>query len=78
MVPRSASKFYTGRATLDNRLAEAFSFKLSDTPIQQRCFVIIGIGGTGKSEVCLKFAEVHRDEYVKKKPPPLYSTLLTC
>ncbi|KAL8722147.1 MAG: hypothetical protein Q9181_007550 [Wetmoreana brouardii] len=31
--------------------------------MEQRIFVISGIGGTGKSEVCLKFAEDHRDEY---------------
>ena len=64
MVPRSASRLYTGREELGKRLAQAFSFDTSSNPKQQRTFVIIGRGGTGKSELCLKFAEVHRGQYV--------------
>ena len=64
MVPRSASRLYTGREELGERLAQAFSFDASSNEKQQRTFVIIGRGGTGKSEVCLKFAEVHRGQYV--------------
>ena len=64
MVPRSASRLYTGREELGKRLAQAFSFDASSNPKQQRTFVIIGRGGTGKSELCLKFAEVHRGQYV--------------
>ena len=60
MVPRSASRLYTGREELGERIAQAFSFDASSNPKRQRTFVIIGRGGTGKSEVCLKFAEVHR------------------
>ena len=64
MVPRSASRLYTGREELGKRLAQAFSIDASRHPKLQRTFVIIGRGGTGKSEVCLKFAEVHRSQYV--------------
>ena len=64
MVPRSASRLYTGREELGKRLAQAFSYDASSSPEQQRVFVIVGKGGTGKSEVCLKFAEVHRSQYV--------------
>ncbi len=31
----------------------------------QRRFVIIGMGGSGKSEVCLKFAQLHLNRYVQ-------------
>lgn len=62
MVPRDASRLYTGRGELGERLAQVFSFDSSRPPTQQRVFVIIGVGGTGKSEVCLKFAENHREE----------------
>ena len=62
MVPRSASRVYTGRGEIAERLAQVLSFDVSKPAKQQRLFVIIGIGGTGKSEVCLKFAEDHRDE----------------
>lgn len=64
MVPRSASRLYTGREELGKRLAQAFSFHASSNPNLQRTFVIIGRGGTGKSEACLKYAEVHRGQYV--------------
>ncbi|KAL9126777.1 MAG: hypothetical protein Q9217_004225 [Psora testacea] len=62
MVPRSASRVYTGRGEIGERLAQVLSFDPSTPPKQQRTFVIIGAGGTGKSEVFLKFAEDHRDD----------------
>lgn len=62
IVPRAASRLYTGRVELGQQLTRVFSFDPLAPPIQQRIFVIIGVGGTGKSEVCLKFAEDHRDE----------------
>jgi hypothetical protein len=65
MVPRAASALYTGRGELGERLSQVLSFDPSTPPIQQRTFVIVGIGGVGKSEVCLKFAEDHKDRYVE-------------
>ena len=65
IVPRSASRLYTGRRELGERLAQAFLLDPVMPSRHQRIFVIIGIGGTGKSQVCLKFAEDHRDQYVK-------------
>ena len=64
MIPRSCSRLYTGRRELGERLAQVFSHGHLIT-LMQRTFVIVGIGGTGKSEVCLKFAEDQRNEYVK-------------
>ncbi|MCJ1425649.1 hypothetical protein MMC29_003549, partial [Sticta canariensis] len=63
LVPRSASTLYTGRRELGERLAQLLSFDPLKPQIQQRIFVIIGIGGTGKSEACLKFAEDHQNKY---------------
>ena len=65
MVPRASNPFYTGREELARRLAQHFSFDPSAPPKKQRTFTIFGLGGTGKSEVCLKFAEDHRDEYAQ-------------
>lgn len=65
MVPRAVNPLYTGRGELGERLAQIFSFDPSTPSIQQRTFVIIGVGGIGKSEVCLKFVEDHGDEYVE-------------
>ena len=71
MVPRTISRVYTGRGEIGERLTQAFSYDHLKPPKQQRTFVIIGIGGTGKSEVCLKFAEDHRDEYVEVNILPM-------
>jgi len=57
MVPRAASRLYTGRQELGERLAQMLLFDPSTPPIQQRTFAIIGVGGTGKSEVCLEIFE---------------------
>ena len=65
MVPLATSRLYTGRQALGERLAQVLLFDSLSPPIQQRTFVIIGLGGTGKSEVCLKFAEDYRDKYVE-------------
>lgn len=64
-VPRGSSRWYTGRRELGERLAQAFSYDPLTPSKKQKTFVIIGMGGAGKSEVCLKFAEEHRDECVK-------------
>ena len=72
MVPRAASRLYTGRGELGKRLAHVFSYDPSSSLVQQRTFVIVGLGGTGKSEVCLKFAEDHRDQYVDFHDLPIY------
>ncbi|KAL8819637.1 MAG: hypothetical protein Q9191_007690, partial [Dirinaria sp. TL-2023a] len=61
MVPRAASAQYTGRRELGDRLTHAFSHNSPIPLTGQRRFVIVGMGGAGKSEVCLKFAETHQD-----------------
>ncbi|KAL9074561.1 MAG: hypothetical protein Q9161_002153 [Pseudevernia consocians] len=60
-VPR-VSPLYTGRRELGERLTAVFLFDPSAPPRRQRIFVIVGIGGAGKSEVCAKFADEHEDE----------------
>ena len=64
MVPRAVNPLYTGRKELGVRLARAFSFNDPAPPEKQRIFVITGLGGTGKSEICLKYAEDHREKFV--------------
>ena len=63
MVPRATNSFHTERTELAKRLTQLFSINPSRLPKQRRTFVIFGLGGTGKSEVCLRFAEDHRHEY---------------
>ena len=64
MVPRAANRGYIGRRELAERLSLIFSFDPLTPPTHQRIYVICGMGGIGKSEVCLKFSQDHRDEYV--------------
>ncbi|KAL2135287.1 hypothetical protein VTI74DRAFT_9167 [Chaetomium olivicolor] len=60
LVGRSAKSFYTGRArqmaTLKTALDDA-------TYPGQKRFVIYGLGGSGKTELALKFAEEYRQNY---------------
>jgi hypothetical protein len=37
-----------------------------DIPLQQTRFVLHGLGGSGKTQLCLKFAKEHREKYVTK------------
>ncbi|MCJ1267765.1 hypothetical protein MMC22_007651 [Lobaria immixta] len=60
LVPRVVSTFFTGRVEIGERIEKAFFTADSDT---QRRYVITGMGGTGKSEVCLKFVDTHRQNF---------------
>lgn len=64
LVPRSSTSIFTGRQDLLERMAGLLSPLGADYPSKQRSFVISGIGGTGKSETGLKFAEDNRHRYV--------------
>ena len=61
-VPHRASSIFTGREDvtqlLRNKIREQNS---GDTPPQQRRFVLYGLGGSGKTQFCLKFVQDHRD-----------------
>lgn len=64
MVPKNTNTLFTGRedilVKLGNSLAaQTQSLQMSE---HQMRFVIIGNGGFGKSEVCLKFANEHRQQ----------------
>ena len=59
-VPRIVNPLFTGRAALIERIERALR---SDSQ-QQKRLVITGLGGQGKSEICLKVANNLRQEYV--------------
>ncbi|KAI9677285.1 MAG: hypothetical protein M1829_002627 [Trizodia sp. TS-e1964] len=57
-TPRPVSSLFTGRSDLLKRLGDAiFSPEQCHT---QRRFVIYGLGGSGKTEFCCKFAQDHQ------------------
>lgn len=62
-VPRNPSSVFTGREEIGKRLRSRClpSTTLNAQP-QQKVFVLYGFSGSGKTQVCLKFAEDHREE----------------
>ena len=58
MVPKNTNTLFTGRKSILEKLSRNLgpdSNPLQTCELQKR-FVIVGDGGIGKSEVCLKFA----------------------
>jgi signal recognition particle GTPase len=65
MVPRMVNSLFTGRSEVIERIQSALRDNGLDTTKQQRVVIVItGIGGMGKSEMCLKIADLMREEYV--------------
>ncbi|KAL8808950.1 MAG: hypothetical protein Q9223_007971, partial [Gallowayella weberi] len=61
-VPRNPSSVFTGREEVCERLHARCSLSgQTNIQRQQKRFVIHGLGGSGKTQVCLKFAEDHRE-----------------
>lgn len=63
VVPRSVNILFTGRSELLSRIESEFRNNNAGTTEQKR-LVITGVGGIGKSEVCLRAAKLLRDECV--------------
>ncbi|CAJ2507306.1 Uu.00g084920.m01.CDS01 [Anthostomella pinea] len=63
-TPKSVSSIFTGRETLLYELTEAFiqTPGLFRNQLQRR-FVVHGMGGSGKTQFCCKFAEDNRDRF---------------
>ncbi|CAG8083748.1 unnamed protein product [Penicillium salamii] len=59
LVSLAVSDNYTGR----ERLAQGLKEKLLAPNIRQKRFVLYGLGGSGKTQFCLKFASDNRDKY---------------
>ena len=61
-IPQSVSSIYTGRDSLLHELGDILIQPPGGLPQQQqRRFVIHGLGGSGKTQFCCKFAEDNRD-----------------
>ena len=63
-IPHNVSNIYTGRDDFTQGLREKM---LVPTPSlgarRQRRFVLYGLGGSGKTQFCLKFVQENRDNY---------------
>jgi hypothetical protein len=63
-VPRATNSLFTGRTKVLERVKNIMR---RDVPDQKR-FIITGLGGLGKSEICLKTANEMRQEYATPLP----------
>ena len=59
-VPRMLNTLFTGRVEIVKRIKNALS--PHDSVEGQKRFIITGPGGMGKSEICIKVADVLRKE----------------
>lgn len=60
-VPQPVSSFYTGRTIFLEKLHNIiFASVLTEPTQNQPRFVIYGVGGSGKTQFCSKFAEKNR------------------
>ena len=64
MVPSTVNSLFTGRSQLLDRIQSAFRVDNALGTKEQKRFVITGLGGQGKSEICLKVATLMREECV--------------
>jgi hypothetical protein len=60
LVPDALSSLFTGRAELGKLLKDCLF--LPSQAKQHRIFVLYGLGGSGKTQLCLNFASVHRQK----------------
>ena len=61
-VPHRASSIFTGREDVTQMLRnKIMGQSSSNSPAQQRRFVLYGLGGSGKTQFCLKFVQDYRD-----------------
>jgi hypothetical protein len=60
-IPQAVSSIFTGREDMSHLVARSLWVDdETDTSHQQRRFIIYGIGGSGKTQFCCKFAQDHR------------------
>ncbi|RDW83502.1 putative kinesin light chain 1 protein [Coleophoma crateriformis] len=62
-VPRVVNELFTGREELLDRIQKALRYDNNSFVKKQKRFVITGLGGQGKSEICLKIASLMQKEF---------------
>lgn len=63
-VLRSSSNYFTGRKMYAADMKEAFSAQRSHSMSHRpKIFVVFGLGGSGKTQFCLKYIEDNKSRY---------------
>ncbi|KDR74344.1 hypothetical protein GALMADRAFT_47002, partial [Galerina marginata CBS 339.88] len=57
----NSSTLFTGRRDLVDRLKNHFGLRAAGEPLNRRSFLLYGMGGIGKTQICLKFTEEMED-----------------
>ncbi|KIW35358.1 uncharacterized protein PV07_02057 [Cladophialophora immunda] len=63
LVPHLLSTFFTGREDELRSLSAAFAGRHPLQGHHQRRFVLFGLGGSGKTQICLSYVQSHRERY---------------
>ncbi|KAH7374180.1 hypothetical protein BKA64DRAFT_714983 [Cadophora sp. MPI-SDFR-AT-0126] len=63
MIPRAINSLFTGRSDLLSRIQTALEIDSISLPQRQRRFIITGLGGQGKSEICLQIASLMKQKF---------------
>ena len=64
IIPRASNSLFTGRSILLDRIRSVLQSESTCFAQTQRRFVITGLGGQGKSEICLQIASLMKHKYV--------------
>lgn len=62
LVPRGVNRLFTGRSEIIDRIREALQDDDAQHSEKLKVFVITGLGGMGKTEICLQVANMLREE----------------
>ncbi|KFY74489.1 hypothetical protein V499_05485 [Pseudogymnoascus sp. VKM F-103] len=63
LVPRGINKLFTGRSEIIDRIKAALQDDGAQHAGKQKVFVITGLGGMGKTEICLQVANILREDF---------------
>jgi len=63
-VKPNPSKLFTGQKVYLDKLKQCFKLKVSGEQPCRHSFLLYGMGGIGKTQICLKFIEEVSNQYV--------------
>jgi signal recognition particle GTPase len=67
-VPHLLSPVFTGQNEICRCLDLSLALERHAQPQVQRRFVLYGLGGSGKTQICVRFAQVYRERYIFHHP----------
>lgn len=63
-VPYNLSAMFTGRGDIINKICKGcLPSEANGRVTRQKRFILYGLGGSGKTQACLKFAQDYREKY---------------